>query len=324
MQMTEEEQVLYLANIASVAKADGVLSPREEAAIEGIRSALGAKKSSTKAALTIAESPAFQLSRVGTFATQVTNLSDMLHLCFIDGELAERESRMISDFCKIVGIYQDQLDLLVNEAYSRAARFSAEIACPSCKAAVAADARFCPKCGTSLVATQGTAETASVEVPKSGYAIEFAESTASSFQDALAEAKRAPFFSASLKGKKSWFIAAWPEGTIMEVIKLADLLSGIRNKKCFVSGSEADWNATFGFMWCAGTRGESFNPAEYCFGRTENRLNPWGCIQAQMDWTEWANWFSYGHYQPQSYRNGRAVWIFDRARIRHADGLRAQ
>jgi len=85
----------------------------------------------------------------------------------------------------------------------------------------------------------------------------------------------------------------------MEVIKLAGLLSGLKNKKCYLDGEELDWDTLFGFVWCAGEREKAYRPIEYCFGKASKQLNPWGCIQAHMDWTEWANWFSYGRFEKQ-------------------------
>ena len=73
----------------------------------------------------------------------------------------------------------------------------------------------------------------------------------------------------------------------------------------------------FGFAWCASERDKSYRPVEYCFGKDENRLNPWGCKQARMDWTDWADWFSYGEWVKSGLLGKNIQWKFDKKRIRH-------
>jgi hypothetical protein len=36
-----------------------------------------------------------------------------------------------------------------------------------------------------------------------------------------------------------------------------------------------------------------------------------------MDWTEYANWFSYGRFEKPGLFSASYVWIFDKARIKH-------
>jgi hypothetical protein len=100
-------------------------------------------------------------------------------------------------------------------------------------------------------------------------------------------------------------------------MRMAKALSGIRNRAVYQDGDQKDWDELFGFMWCPNQRDQSYKPVEYCFGKDENRLNPWGCKQARMDWAEWSTWFSFGHWERAGVVNKRNVWIFDKERIRH-------
>src|SRR5207247_1533742 len=61
----------------------------------------------------------------------------------------------------------------------------------------------------------------------------------------------------------------------------------------------------------------AFSLTKVCFGKDENRINPWGCKQARMDWNEWSSWFSYGRWEQSGIINKRNVWVFDKERIRH-------
>jgi hypothetical protein len=97
----------------------------------------------------------------------------------------------------------------------------------------------------------------------------------------------------------------------------ATALSGIRNRALYVDGIEKRWDEVFGFTWCASQRASAYRPLEYCFGKDENRLNPWGCKQVRLDWTEWAGWLCYGKWEKCGMLGSKVQWRFDKARIRH-------
>ncbi|MFQ5913117.1 MAG: zinc ribbon domain-containing protein, partial [Nitrospinota bacterium] len=148
-------------------------------------------------------------------------------------------------------------------------------------------------------------------------AAEFAESTAASFPKALELAKATDGFQSCQKNKKTWYLATYPSGDLKESMPLVESLSGIRNRRVYIDGQEKPWDEVFGFAWCAAQRATAYRPVEYCFGKDENRLNPWGCKQARMDWTEWADWFCYGQWEKAGIFGGKALWRFDKERIRH-------
>jgi len=317
MILTDQEQLIYLANVIYLARLDRTLSPRELAAIEEVRSALGAKKRIFNAAMKAAESETYSPAKAGSFATQVTNLADMLYVCVLDGELEEHEATIVKNFCNQTGVTEIQLDLMVGEAISQVERTTLSVSCPSCSCAVSGAVKFCPNCGTPLGKADAEAVKVAFEIPSGGYAIEFCESSASGFQTALEFARSAPSFSNCVRSKKTWHLASWPEDAFVQMTQLAQLLSGIRNRKCYHNGAEVPWDELFGFAWCARARDAAYRPVEYCFGRDENRVNPWGCKQARMDWMEWAQWFSYGQFKRTGILKGGYLWVFDKARIRH-------
>jgi len=104
---------------------------------------------------------------------------------------------------------------------------------------------------------------------------------------------------------------------LADVIPLAEALSGVRNHNMYIDGEERQWDEVFGFIWCASQRANAYRPVEYRFGKDENRINPWGCKQARMDWTEWANWFCYGHWEKAGIIGQKVQWQFDKERIKH-------
>lgn len=317
MVFTEQEQITYLANVIFLAHADSSLTPRESAAIEEIRTEIGAKKSVLNSAARAVESGQYSPVTVGSFAVNVSNLADMLYLCLVDGDLSEHEKAVVIDLCRKVGINQDQLNIMVREAIARVDQSKLSVICPSCSKSVKGDSRFCPNCGNPIGKSDDGAVKVALEVPASGYAIEFCESTAAGFPAALQFAKTSTSISSCIRNKKTWYLAVWADEDFSKVSKLAQLLSGIRNRKCYHNGTEVSWDEMFGFTWCAANRDVAYRPIEYCFGKDENRVNPWGCKQARMDWTEWANWFSYGQFRRDGLLKGPNIWVFDKERIRH-------
>ena len=316
-ELSESEQVVYLANTIILANSDFLLSAREVAALEEIRSKIGDKKSSLNAARKVAESGNYTLSKCGGFTTQVSNLADMLYVCFVDGELSEKERLIVSDFSHSIGLTEAQLELMLNNALELVSKLSLKVSCPKCSTDADTKAKFCPNCGAPLSNTTEESFKTDFEIQKSGHGIEFAESTAANFPKALEVAKKAPKFDTCIRGKKTWYLAHWPEEAFIEAVRLADELAGIRNRRYYYNGSELPWDEIFAFVWCAEQRNSAYRPIEYCFGKDENQINPWGCKQIHFDWTEWARWFSYGQFKKSGVFKNKYIWAFDRERIRH-------
>jgi zinc-ribbon domain len=314
MYLTETDLVSYLANIVLLANADGDIAPKVVAALEEIRTRIGAKKSTYDGATKLALSGTYSPVKIGGFSEQVSNLADMLYVAILDGNLSEAKKKIIAQFSDGINLSEEQRTTLSHDAINRLKAKEPSYACPLCSAKISEDAKYCPKCGADLTAGSPESE---VTIPKDGYAIEFSESTSGSFPSALKLARSAPRFVTYLKNKKSWYLAAWPLNAIENAAQLAGALSGIRNKRCYREGIEVDWDDLFGFLWCAEERNKAYRPTEYCFGKAENVLNPWGCKQARLDWTEWARWFSYGKFEKQGIFRGSTIWTFDKARIRH-------
>lgn len=317
MNLNEQDQLKYLANVICLAHIDGNLSSKEVSAVEEIRSSLGAKKGTLKAAVRTIEVAAYIPTPVGDFPTRVTNLADMLYIGVVDGALSETETDAVRQFSLAAGVTSEQLEMMLREAITRAERTGSSITCIKCSATIPVTVKFCPNCGNAIETSEGDTVALTLDVPASGYAIEFCESSATGFAAALDHAKSAPTFSSCVRTRKTWYLAAWPEQALPEVARLAQLLSGIRYRKCYHNGSELPWDELFGFAWCARNRDQAYRPMEYCFGKDENRLNPWGCKQAHLDWTEGAQWFSYGQFKRDGILKSAYVWRFDKARIRH-------
>lgn len=308
------DPIPFLANIVLLAHSDGSLSAAETAQLEAIRSELNLKKGDVAKAIKLVEQGGYQLTPVGNFSLQVKNLECILSVAYANDELDAREAELVSAFCQSIGIYQDQLDKLVAEVLAKLT--SADKFCPACGGSAAKDAQYCPQCGTGLSFTEDSVQL-DFEIPAHGISIEFADSTATSFSKALELAKASDSYHTCQRLKKTWHLAIYNSGSISDALPLAEALSGIRNRRLFLQGNEAAWDEVFGFSWCTCQRAKAYRPVEYCFGKDENRINPWGCKQARMDWVEWSDWFSYGSWEKGGLLGPKIVWRFDKDRIRH-------
>jgi len=309
------DPIPFLANIALIAHADKKLSSSELGQMEAIRTEMKFRKSDFNKALKVVGDEEHRLTPVGSFADQVKNLELMLRVAYADSDLDAEESRLVSEFCQMIGIAQEQLNRIANEVLATIS--AQDKICTSCGSSAESDASFCPKCGESLKSDDQEEILVDFEIPAFGIAIEFADSTAAAFPKALEYARNSSQYQSCQKAKKTWHLASFPSGAILDALPLAQALSGIRNKTVYQDGTEKSWDEIFSFAWCAAQRETAYRPVEYCFGKDENRLNPWGCKQARMDWTEWADWFSYGAWEKGGLVGSKVVWRFDKERIQH-------
>ena len=75
-------------------------------------------------------------------------------MAFSDENLDRSETPLIIDFCKSIGINQEQLNRLRKEVIASLKQQGK--VCPSCGAESDQEARFCPKCGSSFDAAPMT------------------------------------------------------------------------------------------------------------------------------------------------------------------------
>lgn len=313
----DQEKIDYLANVLLMAFTDKSLSPRETAALEEVRKSIDAKKGILAAAQKAVGGGSYVFVKAGTFADEVKNLEDMLFVAMTDGDLGENETALAREFGRLIGVTQEQFDQVVSETLRRCDSATHEITCPYCSKPTSAQARFCPSCGRPLISQEAASVTVEFDISKAGYAIEFCESTAAGFTTAVDLARATGTMQTATKNKKTWYLASFPTKQFSDILPLAAALSSMRNRKVYHDGKELVWDEVFGFIWCASQRATAYRPVEYCFGKAENRINPWGCKQARMEWTDWAQWLSYGRWQKSGFLRSNYVFVFDKERIRH-------
>ena len=193
---------------------------------------------------------------------------------------------MVMAFGAAIGLSQEQLERMRTEVIAQTS--TSGLPCSSCGAENSADSRFCSKCGSNLTVLEPEAH-ANYEISRIGITIEFAESSGASFPKALAlllqnlvqNSSNAP----RTKRFGIWRISQ--AGTLlMQLLHSAETLSGLRNRVLYINGQNEQWDEVFSFLWCMNERSNAYRPIEYCFGKDEHRINPWGCRLTRMEWSE--------------------------------------
>ncbi len=318
MVLTNDQLITYISNIIYVARIDGKITASETQAIEEIQKRIGAKKSDLNKSSQKAENPDFKIKFVGHFSDKIKNLEDIIYVSLIDGELDEKEKSLFIEAISDLKISSEQIDIIINDVKNYLDTQNNFKVCANCNSNINPNAKFCPECGTPVsIATSEPSINVSYEIPRIGITIEFAESTAAGFTDAVSEQSIAPLNNVCEKGKKNWYLAGWPEKDFTKPLKLVESLRGMRNRKVYIDGEEQRWDDIFGFTWCAEQRNSAYKPIEYCFGLDENRFNIWGCKQSRMEWSDWANWFTYGNFEKVGMLKNQVAFKFNKEKIKH-------
>lgn len=316
--LDNEQKVRYLMNVIGLARSDNALSPKESDAIDLIQTTIGARKTELNKAYKMVEGENFSPEVIGAWSDQIKNLEHIIYVALIDGSIHANEKSYILSFAKQVRLSQDQLNLIISDVKRFIASNTKDVKCPSCGAGFTASAKFCPDCGSNIVAMEASQSVSvSYDIPASGVTIEFAESSAANFGMAMKAMRSAPINGECTRAKKQWYMACWPKQKIADAFELINNLKGMRNRSVYVDGEERQWNDVFDFVYCANARKAAYRPNEYCFGIDEKRLNIWGCRKAGMDWNEWASWFGYGQYAKSGMLDRTVIFAFDKTRIRH-------
>jgi hypothetical protein len=310
--MESVDQEKYLSNIIKISRLDGILHSKEEELIEMIRNEIGATKTIFNQATRNAEISE-ELISFKRFSDNVRNFEDMLSVALSDGSLSENEKKAIAVFAKRINLTQEQISIIVQETKQRVSTVAETTKCFKCKQEIPINSKFCPSCGLDLINhSDGIKETKlDFQIPTWGITIEFCESTSATFSDAIKTAKLNPTFQECVRSKKNWYCVTYQNDKMLDLLKLVDNLKGMRNRKVYIKGESIQWDEVFGFLWCFQQRQQAYKPEEYCFGLDEKRLNIWGCKQAQMDWTDWSEWLTYGKFTDKNNFN------FDKKRIFH-------
>jgi len=148
--MTNEEKVIYLANIALISAVDGEVTPVEAKAIESIRQDIGATEPDFHKALNVVSQGEHKITPVGRFSNRVRNLEDMIRVSLSDGEFHKAEKPEVISFAKSIKITQDQVTEILTESKLRVKSQGSSLKCSSCDNEIPPNSKFCPICGAKI------------------------------------------------------------------------------------------------------------------------------------------------------------------------------
>lgn len=163
---------------------------------------------------------------------------------------------------------------------------------------------------------EATAAELTVEnsVPASGFCAEFAETKSESFHKALLRAKKIGDVKNFKRDGRTWYSVSVPNERFQDFIPFADAAMGLKLSTLFVAGQEIEWRDVFRFRGCSMARKRAYSKVDYCFGKGDQDLNPWGCRWTAMFWHNGRiSWLQFGRWETGG---SRPIWIFDKAQIK--------
>jgi uncharacterized tellurite resistance protein B-like protein len=151
--MRNKDFISYLANLITIAGADGSISKKEAATIERVYKEINAKKTHLEEAKNIVKKGNYQVTPVRRYSERIRNLEDMIFVALSDADFSDSEKNVIFSFAKAIGVKRDQIKIILSEVIPRFRTYNATIICPSCGHEIPSDWKFCAECGASVQAT---------------------------------------------------------------------------------------------------------------------------------------------------------------------------
>jgi len=145
--VTENQMVIYLANLVWIAAVDGDVKPDEAKTIASICHEIGATETVLHKALSVIAKGDYKLFPVGRFSDKIRNLEDMILVSLKDDPLVESEESGVLSFAGSIKITQNQLNEMISESKVRVFLQKTSIKCNLCDKEVPPPSKFCPYCG---------------------------------------------------------------------------------------------------------------------------------------------------------------------------------
>ena len=301
--MTGRDVAQYIANLLFLARADGGITEKEESCLEQIRMQIGSVKRDLDEAQALVADDGYEPAPAGRFSDQVRNVEDMVILSRADGEMGPAERNVILSFAKAIELKEGQIDRILAEGET-----DVEAVADSKKESAPAEAKKEPPQTEDWEPHFG--------LPEEGVSIEFAELPSGNLRDAIRLAQTAPQFEELKTADRMWYLATWPRDHMLEVVSLVQWLRDAEERCVYADGKRLPWDDVFAFLPCMQQRDSSYLPAEHCFGVDDHVVNIWGCKNAGMEWSEYAQWFTLGKFKDKD------VFVFDKKRIQEEVGRR--
>ena len=283
-QLSADEKTAYLANVLSIAKADGATHAMEATVLKAVMERLDARGAELQAARQLLGSGSYRLRLMRQPRHRMAGMEDMVLMSLADGELADAEAQPIEKLCSLYRLTQADVNIMIKRAKTRLHELKANAARPTTpKQPPARPERAQPAPPPPL-------PTPDAPVPPP---VPSAEPAKASTPPPVQEPKR------TLEPESN------PEPE-------PEREPGHESKREQEAGPEEDERKEAPATWtaCAQQREAASAPDEYCFGIGGPCMNTWGCRLAKMNWEQDADWFTLGEFRVDG------TFIFDKAAIR--------
>jgi len=148
--MSNSDQITYIANVITIAYADGKVTGEEQNAIAWVRQKNGLSEDDLQAAIRLVQAGDYDITPVGRYSDTIRNLEDMLLVSLIDGDLSDKEKKAMLAFAKAIKLSQEQIKIIVTETKKIVKEITAETKCDACGVTLPPESRFCTECGQKI------------------------------------------------------------------------------------------------------------------------------------------------------------------------------
>ena len=192
--------------------------------------------------------------------------------------------------------------------------FEPRVTCSYCRSDISSASIYCSNCGKPQGnSIKPTSSLQVVETPEKGITIEFKQSTSSSFDLALIEARKLDSYRQIGSGKKTIYRVNVGASDISMLHPLVELIELWRNKGVYIDGKKHKWDEVFRYVWCFEKKTTSYKPKFYCYGYEDQyNVNVWGCLHTGLAAFKSSKLYTYGKWL-----NNDCDWQFDKDRIKH-------
>ncbi|MDA0989677.1 MAG: hypothetical protein O3A51_02875 [Verrucomicrobia bacterium] len=282
--LSRVDRVNYLANVLSIAHADGEMTRKEGLAVVDIAERIGADEHDLDSAKRLLNGGDYGLRLLQDPARRLDNVQDMVMVALADGTPQEIETGPVEKMAGILKFSQADMDMIVKRAEADVHR----VLRASQRDAQASRSPF------DSLGSQGDDAAKDIPMP------------------ALPELTTLPPLQTAMPATPPPIKPKQATKSFRQDREASDAARAARaNQRAVVEAPEpAPAPQGLTLAACMAAHDQSDEPRTYCFGGGSGTCNPWGCRFAGMNWEPGAAWLRQGTFRDDT------TFVFDKEAIR--------
>ncbi len=292
----------YLANIISVANADGKVKPAELDTLRAIVKRIGATQQDFDAAKKLVTTGSYRFKTLGNQQDRISNLKDMVLLAISDGDKSPHEIAAIREASEAMGYSRADINVITARAESDLRRLQRipKIQPPPTNTSSSNNRNLRIK---SRTPSRQTAATAALSSSRNKVA-------PPPIPVKAPPPPPAPVVVAADPPPTTPPPPREPAKSVVPMAEAADTAKEVASEVHEVVHKEIKpKTASDRVNSCAACRAASDDADTYCFGPPEGSISPLGCRLSHLFWNHGAEWFEKGRFRDD------ATFIFDKEAI---------